>query len=429
MPRFFRPPPWRFVVTDLSTTTLTFLDGLCWDATLEIDLHAPMKLSGRVPSANPEINILHTDDHPFLSEGDRLLYAFRRDERFTAPWTIVAAGPILDVRDSGLPGAAMSEFTMLDPWALMYRMPVVDENGDLPGELGLKFLDGQGPGGANWQWGTIALTILKWAEDHYGSTRIDAGDGSRIGEGVTYQDWSGTAFYEQFLAETDETEYEIQRGKTVGQVWDDLVASDKLDITLFPIYDPANRPGYTSEISILAQPAVVGQPHNKERADAIFTWDLTLGTLSALERRIHGQQRANQITFYTRHGVVDSFKEDVASILRYGTYGYEQAFPDMTLDTDQIARWAEGQLKMRAYGIREVIPIPSPQQPPLYWLEYQVGDFVPVYASERFRERIPDDSLGSGALHRVYGVTFEINRPDFNEKMTEIRVSPDGIPG
>jgi len=428
MPRFYRPPPWRFVVTDASSNTLTFFDRLCHDATLEWDLNTPMRLTGSVPSDNPEVNMIAPDDHPFLSEGDRLLYALRRDGTGDAPpWTCRAAGTIMRIRDTGDAVAPRSEFTMMDPWAKLYRRRVVDQDGNPPGSQGLQFLDGQGPDGANWQWGTIALAVLKWSILDAGDVGIDAGNGSRIGEGPTYEDWAGTADFTGFLAETDETEYSIQRGKTVGQVWDDLCASDKLDIVLYPFYDPVNRPTFVCEMNVCAEPRAIGQPHMVERANAIFSYDKPPRTLSSIDRDVNGQERANQIVFYNRYGIVDSLKFDVDSIARYGDYWYEQTFPDMPLDTDQIARWAEGQLNIRKNGYRTVEPIPHPQQPPVPWQDWNVGDFVKVYASDKLRELLPSADMPN-ASQRIFGATFELMRPEWTERLSAIRVSADGIP-
>lgn len=429
MPRFFRPPPWRFVITNkFASTTLTLFDRLCYDATLEIDLNTPTRLTGSVPADNFEVNEVASDDHPVLSEGDRLMYAFRRDGVAPdPPWTCRAAGTIFKLRDIGDAENPRSQFTVLDPWAELYRRPCVDENGDLPGPSGLNFLDAQGPGGANWQWGTIALALLKWSIDAHGPIGLDAGDGSRIGEGDTYQDWSGTADFTGFLAETDETEWNVQRGKSVGQVWDDLCASDKLDLFLYPLYDPVNRPSFTHELNVCAEPRVVGQALMVERPNAIFAYDKPPRTLSRIEREVDGLQRANSIVFYNRFGIADSLKQDAVSIARYGEYWYEQNFPDVKLDTDQIARWAEGQLNIRKHGWRTVVPTPHPQQPPEPFLEFNVGDFVPVYSSNRLREILPSEDM-TNEFQRMFGMTLSLMRPEWNEKLEAIRVSAEGIP-
>lgn len=427
--RFFQPPPWRYVVTDLDSATLTFLDRLMREGKIDFDLNTPSTIAGIVPSNDPEVNILHTDDDPFLAEGNRLLYAFRRDGVDPdPPWTCRAAGTILDVRDGAEAGAPSGTtfFEAADPWAVLYSRPCLDETGDLPEAEGIIFAEGAGPGPTGgWPVGMIALEMMRRSIEFHGTVRIDAGDGSRIGEGIQYDDWEGTAAFDGFIAETSEVdEWTIQRSKTVGELWDDLCATELMDIRLNAKYDPGNRPGYTHEIAICSQPVAIGQPFMKERPDAIFSWDLPPKTLAGISRSIDGKRRANKIQFHNRHGGNAPLSTAAGSVSKYGQYWYEQFFPDQ-LRTDNARRWGEAQLRMRKKGWREVVPIPNAQQPPLVFEEFDIGDRVPVYASSRLREPLP--ASGDGIIHRAYGFTIGITGVEGTERLTDIRVSADGM--
>src|SRR5262245_5698319 len=113
--RFYKAPNWRFVVSDLDSVSVTFLDRIASDRILEFDLNTPTSIAGLVPSTEPEISILHTDGDPFLSEGNRLLYAFRREGPVGQPWVIRAAGIIMEVEDDGEQEVARTKFTAFDP--------------------------------------------------------------------------------------------------------------------------------------------------------------------------------------------------------------------------------------------------------------------------------------------------------------------------
>ena len=405
--RFYRAPNWRYVVTDLGSVAVTFLDRIASDRTIEFDLNTPTTIAGLVPSTEPEISILHTDGDPFLSEGNRLLYAFRREGPAGQPWVIRAAGIILEVEDNGELEVARTSFKAFDPWGYLYSRQCLTAAGDLPGEEGIVFKERPVH--------EIALSLLRRTILHSGTVHLDAG-----------VDWEGTLNYDGFLPEeTPEIDYTIQRGKTVGEAWEDLCATGLIDIEITPVYDIDERPGYVGEINIYTQPPADDQPRGIERPQAIFSWDKPPRTLAGIRRNISGKTRANWIQFYTLRGrVAAGLQEDLPSIAKYGQYDYVQFFPDQ-IDGDRVGEWAATQLQMRKRGIRSVTPLPAQQQPPFLWEEFFVGDLVPVYASDKLRERIPDTDAPD-VYQRVYGITISLTDPDAYEVISDIRVSVDG---
>ena len=117
MPRFYKQPEWWFVVTDLDGSIVTLLNSRVWNRSLVFHLGAPSSFDGLVSSKDPELNILHTDDYPFLAEGVRLVYGMRI-ERSTGETerTCRFAGLIMDIKDAGNADFATSTFTAFDPW-------------------------------------------------------------------------------------------------------------------------------------------------------------------------------------------------------------------------------------------------------------------------------------------------------------------------
>lgn len=406
MPRFYQAPDWRFVVTDMETVTLTFLDRVASDRQIEYDLNTPTEITGTVPSANPEVNILHTDGDPFVAEGNRLLYAFRREQTLPTLWVIRAAGTILDIKDTGDPEVSRSQFTALDPWGYLYSRQCVDPDGVLPNENGLRY--------EATPVGEIALQLLKNTIDNAGPVGLDAGVA-----------WGGTAGYGGYInGTTTAINYIVDRGKTVGEVWEDLCATELMDLEIVPIYDPVNRPGYTGELNVYKQPAPALQPRGQERPQAIFTWKKPPRTLSGITRELDGRRRANWIQFYTRYGAVPAgLLQSAASITKYGQYEYVQFFPDQ-IKKSRAQQWATSQLNLRKRGIRSVAPIPSQQQPPFLWDEFFVGDLVPVYAPNELRETVPTADAAD-AYQRVYGITITVG--EGTEVISDIRVSQDGV--
>lgn len=405
MPRFYQPPNWRYVVTDGDSIAVTFLDRIASERKIDFDLNTPTEIAGLVPSASPEINILHTDGDPFLSEGNRLLYAFRREGPEGQPWVIRAAGEICEVTDRGDTELSRTSFVARDPWGALYKRQCVDDAGDLPGRAGLRFFETK--------LGDIARQLLLNTINAAGPVRLDAGVA-----------WGGTLNYAGFVADTPEVDYTIQRGKTVGEAWADLCATGLMDIEITPVFDIDDRPGYLGDLNIYSQPPDVGQPRGGVVPEAIFAWDRPPRTLAGIERELDGRKRANWIQFYTRFGDVPAgLLEDAASIAKYGQDEYVQFFPDM-VDKERLDEWATAQLAMRKNGIRSVTPLPAQQQPPLLWEEFFVGDRVPVWASNRLRQKIPLDT-DPDIYHRVYGITVSLTDPDAFEVISDISVSQD----
>lgn len=408
--RFYKAPNWRYVITDLDSVAVTFLDRIATDRSIEFDLNTPTEISGLVPSANPEVNILHTDGDPFLSEGNRLLYAFRREGPEGQPWVIRAAGIVLALSDDGGVNVSKTKFQAWDPWQLLYSRQCVDEDGNLPNKKGLIFSNPSVP------IGEIALQLLKNTIDNAGPVHLDYPTS-----------FGGTVNWDGFFADTPEIDYTIHRGKTVGEAWEDLCATGLLDLEITPVFDIDDRPGYVGDLNIYSQPPAEDQPRGFARPQAIFSWDKPPRTLAGIKRDPDGRRRANWIQYYTRYGDVPAgLLEDADSQTKYGRYDYVQFFPDQT-DADRVEEWATAQLDMRKRGIRSVTPLPAQQQPPFLWEEFFVGDRVPVYSSNKLRERIPDADAPD-VYQRVYGITISLNDPDAFEVISDIRVSQDGTP-
>ena len=96
-------------------------------------LNEPLEVVGTVPSDNSEVRRLN-DGLPYVAEGVRLLYCFRRDETnlvsLGEPWTIRASTLIMQKTDTDHGEDARNEFTASDPWAYLFHRPVLRLVGD-----------------------------------------------------------------------------------------------------------------------------------------------------------------------------------------------------------------------------------------------------------------------------------------------------------
>lgn len=394
--RHFQSPFWRFVVLDRDTfETLSFLDQFATSRTATFTLNQPAVATGKVPSDNPEVNIPWptVDDDPFVAEGVRVLYGFRREGTLADPpvWVARFAGMVMQIEDTAETDTAYSHFTAYDPWQYLLSRPVCNADGSLPGPNGISFTAAD----AN----TIALELLLNTITNQGDVGIDAGVA-----------WGGTGFYTGTIETCDAIDINFPQGTSVGQAWQTLTQMNVCDIVLDPIYDPTNRPRYLVQFNIYAQ---AGSPQDS----AIFAWDRPSRSLVGLSRLIEGgTQRANVVKFFAGQGgsatggQTIATQTDAASIAKFGEYWRQQFFPNQTVAAAVLAL-AQAQLELSQAGRVTVALTPAPERSPQPLLEYNLGDRVPVYASDRFRAPIPPADVSSSDTQnyqRIYGIPIEI---------------------
>ena len=394
----FRDPLWRFIATDLETNTTTWLDGRCFNRQVSVLLNRPRVFTGEVPSDDPEINRNYDapgtmfDDGPYVNEGDRLIYGFRREvqDEITQMWTPRFAGILLQVEDAAQSDIARSRITAYDPWQYLYNRPIRNSSGDLPGSDGLSFDDTK----AN----VIAASLLKWTIDTDGPCFIDAGT-----------TWSGTSFFTGTLDDCPEIDINFQQGMMVGEAWDELVDLGLIDIVLEPIYDPDDRPGYCVQMNTYP---LAGQ----SRPNAVFGWDKAPRSLVGVTSLYDGSERANSIQYYAgQGGPAVTLQEDSLSQARYGVYFAQRFFPGQNVAAGVVAL-AQQELALRKNGQHTVTISPAPVRAPSPFTEYDIGDTVPIYSSNALRKALTGEQ-------RIYGIPIEIS-DDALETVRSLLASP-----
>jgi hypothetical protein len=373
--RFYESPPWRFLVTDLDSVTATFLDKLAKSRTVVPTLNQPCVITGVVPSDDQTV---WSDDlgdgYPNLAEGNRLLYCFRRELDGTAnPWVVRAAGIVMYVADQGDADAPETQFRAYDPWQLMYKRPIIDSDGLLPCED----VDSQGnaidPGcqGVTYlasRGSDIILELLDNSTTYQGETHIDYGSSW----------WQGTIDDTEII-----DEMLFQQGSSIGEAFDALVETGTLDIVLTPIYDPVNRPGKTHELSVYVS---AGGP----KYEAVFAWDKPGRSLVELTPEYDGNERANYVQYYAGQGGPPvPLQSDAFAAAIYGEYWSQQFFPGQT-QAAAVEKMAQAQLALRAEGLKTYTMSPAAERSPVPFVDYGLGDTVPVYASERLRQPVAE---------------------------------------
>jgi hypothetical protein len=406
--RFYSSPPWRWVVTELGPDdtglspgpeggTVTFLDKLATDAEIVYPLDHPAHATLHVPSDNPEVNILHDEDdpdEPFVAEGRRNLYGFRREgptEDTDKKWRIRFSGRILEVEDDGLTEDATTSITAYDPWQLLFKRPIRLANGNFPSPRGFTYTDTRGS--------TIALELLANTIQYDGGVGIDAG---MAYGGTTY--WQGTITPTPVLVD----HFVIAQGMTVGEAWDQLVETGTLDILLTPIFDPRQRPGMLVDMTVVPQAGSI-------RDEAVLGWDTYSRNLTRINRKIDGTARADTVKYFTGVGGPSVPPEtDAAMIALYGPYWTLQSFPSRTAKA--VIAFAQLELALRSAGVTTVIVEPTPSRMPFLFTEFWLGDTVPETATDKLRAVL-------AGYQRIYGVRVTVDENSL-EQVPQLMTGP-----
>jgi len=383
-PVVYEPPLWRYVVTNRDLEVVTFLDSLATSKRMTFELNQPAMATGLVPSDSPEVNILQAG-HPFVDEGRRFLLGFRR-EGGTPPWTIRYAGIILQIEDSADEAsspAAHSTITAWDPWKYLYYRPVVRADGSLPGPAGETFTGLTG--------NQIATTLLDRTTTYHGETHI------MTGTVQTTDSMPPTTF---------------SQGMTVGEAWAQLCQSGNMDIVLRPVYDPITNPGKLVALNISPQ---AGRPRYK----AGMAWGAPGETLRAISRLVDGTQRANKYQGHIGQGgpAADVLQTDATSVANYGEYWAQEWFPGSGTKA-VVAALAAERLLVRKNGVTTYRVSPLSEPSPRPFIDYFLGDCVPVYADARLRQ-------ATYSLQRILAIPIDVD-DNGTEVVTELGFSQDG---
>ena len=398
---FPNPKAWRFVITDLDGTTLTWLDALAEQRNVTFTLDAAAVATGSVPSDNPQINaIVGTGSlagDPLFSYSDRLLFGFRRDGNPASsinpgPWTCRFAGILMQLEDAAGSDDARSTYTAYDPWQYMLSRPCRDGDGNLPDANGLNF------SGSETTLDQIAVNL------------IDATD---IADGFTFIDTTGHIESIPFTGI-----FQIAQGTSVGDALTQLCNTGLMDIWLEPVYDPTVVPPFLTKLNIYAQQ---GSTMN----DAVMSWDSPGKSLVGISRLLDGVQLANQIQFYNgQGGPAVTLQSSASSILKYGEYWAQQFFPAQVAP-QAVEDVAAEQVSLREIGRRTLTVNPAPERAPDPFTSYFLGDLVPAYATKRLRQTLPAPQESTNYI-RVYGIPIDITDNGV-ETVSALLISPDGF--
>lgn len=410
--RFFEGYPWRFIFADIPTpnqtppsaggVTTTWAQGILTNRSIAKTLNQPTTISCAVWPDDTRANETFTDDFPVIAPNNRIIYAFRR-EGGTPPWKIRAAAVLMTNEDQGDPDVPLTHLTAYDPWQYLMGRPCVDTDGEPPTTAyGFQFTGHTG----DW----IARRVLKNSIDAQGFAFVDAGTA-----------WGGTSYYGGTIETTDDLVFTVQQGATVGEVWQQLCDTGTMDIVLTPIYDPTRRPGYTHELNIY-------RLAGNDLPGVVFGWDKMNRALTTIDRLHSGTpgDMVNQILYFAGQGApVGTTLTNQTSVDAFGIYWSTQVFPALTLPGNQTPQLLAAQaLRLGKQGKRTLTVNPTPERAPVPLTEYDVGDRVGVWTSNRLRVASSASFVQPTQAQRVEVIPIVID-DDGIERIQAMITSPD----
>lgn len=381
------PPLWRIIVTSLTGTTLTCLDGRATGRQFLFTLNGPAQHTGQVATDDVEINLPWPtiDDPALLSQYTRLIYGFRRERGALPPWVCRFGGIIEPVEDE-VADAPTARYTAYDPWRYLMDRPARN-----PDTTGLLKEDGY-----TYPKGTLASDIaveqfaLTAAAD--GETHIDASDGGLIEDSDPLPD-----------------PFPIEQATSVGEVWQNLCDTGYMDIRLLPLYDPIAKPGKVVQLEI-------SKIAGSTRTGSVMAWDMGPQSIVGLSRMI--DQLANKVMYYSGPAAGSVPQIDAASVAKYGPHWLQQIISSSS-HPELVNVNAYTELIIRRDGKRTINFDPVPEMSRLLPLtDYALGDYVPVWASRNLREPLAVDydaynadptEPGAAGYRRVYAIPIDLD--------------------
>lgn len=400
----------RILVTDLNSVTTTWLDHAhLLTATITANLGLPWQIAASVRSGDRAVRtIFGLDGDPLVAQSNRLVYVFLREAPAadpSAPWVCRASGILMSPQDQGDSDIGTTHFTAYDPWQYCMGRPCyLDSSGTPIGPDGRLFPATPG--------NEIAYTLIQ---------DTIASEGIGIFADIP-NSFGGTIHWDGTNETTPTLDFKVQQGTSLGEALTQLASSGNditgtsqcIDIIFEPIYDPLNRPGFVSQVSIYDLAGV-------ERPEAPMAWARFTRSVKTADRQHDGTPGAfiNVVQYVAGQGVALALAPvltSFASVLKYYPYWAQQWFPAQPI-AQAVEALAVQALQLHKQGKRTFLVDPDPLRAGLPFRDYAIGDRIPVFTSNALR-------VGSSGFQRVETIPVVIG-PDGVTHVEQLLTSPD----
>ena len=418
--------PARVVVTDLYGVVTTWLSGKSLlNATATVNLDLPSQITVDVRSGDISVNtIFPTDGNPLVAQSNRLAYIFLNEAPTAVSvddrWPCRASGILMSPDDQGDADISTTHFTAYDPWQYFMGLPCfADEVGTPIPQIGLTF-----SAAGN----VIAFQLI---ENTYKSLLYlglcpTGATGPPIAGPGFYADipnaYGGSGFWAGTDATTPTLDFIVQQGTSLGQALQNLASagndvqgtSQCIDIIFEAIYDPMNRPGFVSQVSVYNLAGA-------ERPGAPMGWGRFNRSAMGAERQHDGTPTAfvNVAQYVAGQGGDLALVTPVtipAVIAKYGSSWDQKFFPGQPFAT-VTNNLAIQTLNLQGQGKRTFLVDPDPLRAGMPFRDYGIGDRIPIWTTSK--QRVPEEGY-----ERVQTIPLVINS-DGVAYVSKLLVSPD----
>ena len=385
--------------------------------------------------------IFAKDGDPLIAESNRLIYMFLNENPPPvgmvpqAPWVCRAAGILMSPEDQTDSDISTTHFAFYDPWQWLMGIPVfADDTGTNIPQQGLIIANTDFPGGG----AQIAATMLSNSIKSlialgYAplpgvgglATMIDMPEFDSLGGGPYissgHYDTSGMYAGSGIFA-TPPLDWNIQQGTSIGQLFSNLCSAGNdvggtaecIDIVIQPIWDPVNRPGYTSQLSIYN---LAGAVQN----GCVMGWGRMNRTVTTADRQHDGTPTSfiNIAQFFAGPGGeagIATTQANLTSVLKYYPYWSQQFFPGQP-NVNAATALAVQTIQLQSSGKRTFVTNPDPLRAAMPFADYDIGDRIQIYSTNAQR-------VGASGYQRVESIPIQVNS-DGVTAVVGLLTSPD----
>lgn len=374
-PAYSIAPDWAFVVCDNNGVAIADVSAVAWRKTLTYRLDRSWFASFRIPGDEPLRKILHTDGFPYVKAGRRVLKSYRLE---SGRWVLRFAGRILQVEDEGDENETWTSVTAYDPWTMLYRRVIRNAAGSRNTDVVFAAQAGN----------VLAKALVDRTITYAGACGITTSAAGCVFETTTAQ------------------ELQLSEGSSVAAALEELCDTGLMDIYLRPV---DRQDGILAEMNVYER-------FGGDRLEASFSYP---GTIAKWKRLEDATELANDLDVMygprpaKRRSWTKSTHSDATSITAFGRWEDVMVYEDAT--QGQASSLGTLALALRKNPRETLAFTPFPERAPLPFLEFDLGDTVPVFA---------DDSTGEeiDGVQRVYGFTIQVDDDGF-EVVSEITAS------
>lgn len=373
---------WRFVLCDLNGAPITVLSTVSMNKQLQFPLNSPARVSFKVPSDNPQVNILHTDGEPYLSCGNRVLKAYRKVEGVDTQWALRFCGVVWTLQDQADGDTCFTDVTCYDPLQILTRRWVRDASGKLYKTVIFNGVAGQ----------LIAKRMVDRTIEFAGPCGISTDLGT-----FTAAPPQTAAYDQQFITPSLVT----------------LCGTGLLDIAVDPV-DMAD--GTLASFSAMPR-------RGQDRPEVVIAYAAPGRSAYKLDRVVTMDTFANDIRLWAGHTTGHLARQhDATSIAKY--HRYEDGAVLTEIKVPQLVDdLCTEELQLRKDPRDLLTVLPTPELAPMPFRDYFLGDTITTLAGIGSDQALPQTRQAIEGLQRVYGITIDVD-DDGLERVTGLDLSP-----